>query len=403
MKVLIWTQYFWPESFHINQVVAELSEQGIEVTVITGKPNYPDGEIFPGYKARGVCTEYHDGVEIIRLPLLPRGTSSAKGLVLNYLSFIFSGYLFAAGALRKRNFDIVFVYAPSPLLQALPAIFISWLKRARLVLWVQDIWPESLQATGFVKNRWILKSVEHIVRYIYRFSDSILIQSEGFQKSVRRLTKNKTKIRVFQNSAQDVEHVNVQSFSDPLEISRHFSIIFAGNIGIAQSCLTIVDAAKLLQDHHEIRFYIVGSGSMVEVINQTINSEQLTNIELVGRVSHEEIPSIYASASVLLLTLRDDSTLSATIPSKFQGYLAAGKPIIASCNGQTAQVLSDSQAGLICAAEDPRQLADAVLELYTSGSERLESMGKNGRRYFLRNYQLPARVAQLVEHFKTLI
>ncbi|NWD80778.1 glycosyltransferase WbuB, partial [Pseudomonas reactans] len=152
MRVLVWTQYFWPESFHINHVVEELRAQGAQVTILTGKPNYPGGKIFDGYRSTGIQSEYHDGIEIIRLPLRARGKNSGKGMALNYLSFILSGYFFAPWVLRGRKYDVVFVYAPSPLLQALPAVFVSFAKRAPLVVWVQDIWPETLLATGFIKN-----------------------------------------------------------------------------------------------------------------------------------------------------------------------------------------------------------------------------------------------------------
>lgn len=403
MKVLVWTQYFWPENFHINQVVAELREQGAEVTVLTGKPNYPDGKIFPGYSASGVVVEQRDGVEIIRLPLCPRGKSSAKGLVLNYLSFIASGCLLGPWALRRRKFDVVFVYAPSPLLQALPAIIVAWLKRAPLVLWVQDIWPESLQATGFVTNRRVLKAVEQVVRLIYRFSDSILIQSEGFRDSVRRLSSNERKIKFFPNSAEAPSRAFDPVDKQLSHISQHFSVVFAGNIGVAQSCATIVEAARILQAYKEIRFFIVGSGSMEKAITGMIQDERLSNIELLGRVSPAEVSGIYAAASALLLTLRDDPILAATVPSKFQSYLAAGKPIIASCNGQTAQVLADAKAGLDCAAQDAQQLAEAVLELYGSDPERLQRMGERGRAYFLSHFHLPARVSELIEHFDNVV
>ncbi|AZD81006.1 Glycosyl transferase, group 1 [Pseudomonas chlororaphis subsp. aurantiaca] len=403
MRVLVWTQYFWPESFHINQVVAELCKQGVDVTVLTGKPNYPDGEIFSGYSSMGVQVEQREGVEIIRLPLRPRGKSSAIGLILNYLSFIVSGYLLGLWALRGRRFDVVFVYAPSPLLQALPAIFVSWIKRAPLVLWVQDIWPESLQATGFIKNRRVLKSIEYVVRYIYRFSDLILIQSEGFRDSVQRLSSDKGKIKFFPNSAEEPIRTNELHALDLGRISRHFSVVFAGNIGTVQSCTTIVEAARLLQAYENIRFFIVGSGSMEETIANMIADQRLANVELLGRVSPQVVTTIYAASSVLLLTLRDDPILAATVPSKFQSYLAAGRPIIASCNGQTAQLLEDAEAGLSCSAEDPLQLAEAVLALFDSDRERLESMGKSGRAYFLEHFHLPARVSQLVEHFNCVL
>ena len=196
MRVLIWTQYFWPENFHINEVALSLLAQGVEVTVLTGKPNYPEGKIFVGYKAIGIQKDKYYGFDVIRIPLWQRGKNSGLGLLINYLSFILSGYLFAPYALRGKKFDVVFVYAPSPLLQALPAIYVAWLKRAPLVLWVQDIWPDALVATGFIKNRWILYMVGLVVRYVYHFSDTILIQSEGFRASVERWTKKTNHIYI---------------------------------------------------------------------------------------------------------------------------------------------------------------------------------------------------------------
>jgi len=402
MKILVWTQYFWPENFHINQVVDELRAQGADVTVLTGKPNYPEGKIFEGYRSCGIQTEYYGGVEVIRLPLRARGKNSGKGMALNYLSFIVSGYLFAPWALRGRRFDVVFVYGLSPLLQALPAVFVAFIKRAPLVVWVQDIWPETLVATGFIKSKLILKLVEYAVRYIYRFSDSILIQSEGFRSSVRRLTKKCSKIRFFPNSAKELVSTMPPMSSKLYEISRHFSVVFAGNIGVAQSCATIVDAACLLQAHQGIKFFIVGSGREEDALAQQIRDLGITNVELLGRVSPEAVSDIYAVSSALLVTLKADPGLSSTIPSKVQGYLAAGKPVVASCNGETARIIADAQAGLSCRAEDSAALASTVLELYNSDSVRREAMGRQGREFFLKHYHLPVRAAELIAHFKDL-
>lgn len=406
MRVLIWTQYFWPENFHINAVARSLKAQGIEVTVLTGKPNYPEGKIFDGYTATGIQKEEYSGIEVIRIPLRPRGKNSGKGMALNYLSFIVSGYLFTPYALRGKKFDAIFVYAPSPLLQALPAVYVSWLKCAPLVLWVQDIWPDALVATGFIKSRWILGIVGLAVRYIYRFSDSILIQSEGFRASVERWTRKKDCIRYFPNSAEDTSAeltkpiVNVQLVE---EVAASFSVMFAGNIGTAQSCETIIEAAKLLQGVPGIKFYLVGSGSMADSMRENIAENRLENVMMTGRVPAEDMSLIFASASVLLLTLRDESALSSTIPSKLQSYLAAGKPVIASCNGEAASVVTKANAGLACPAGDASALADAVLKLFEMTPEERVCLGENGRAYFEAHYRLQSRVTELVTHFDDVV
>lgn len=406
MRVLIWTQYFWPENFHINAVSRSLKARGIEVTVLTGKPNYPEGKIFDGYKAAGIQREEYSGIEVIRMPLRQRGKNSGKGMALNYLSFIVSGYLFAPYALRCKKFDAIFVYAPSPLLQALPAIYVSWLKRAPLVLWVQDIWPDALVATGFIKSRWILGIVGLAVRYIYRFSDSILIQSEGFRASVERWTRKHERIRYFPNSAEDTSPelkrpiANIQLAE---EVAAIFSIVFAGNIGTAQSCETIIEAAKLLHHVPAIKFYLVGSGSMADSMSKNIVDGRLKNVAMTGQVPAEDMSVIFASASVLLLTLRDDAALSSTIPSKLQSYLAAGKPVIASCNGEAASVITKANAGLACPAGDASALADAVLKLFQMTPEERVRLGENGRAHFEAHYRLQSRVTELVTHFEDVV
>lgn len=407
MRLLIWSQYFWPENFHINEVTYHLSTQGVEVTVLTGKPNYPEGRIFAGYRSSGVQREAHDGYEVIRMPIKERGTGSARGLILNYLSFVFSGYFVAPVALRGMQFDAVFVYAPSPLIQALPAILVAWLKDAPLILWVQDLWPDALQATGFVKNTWLLRGMEVLIRHIYRRCDSILIQSEGFRSSVEKLVDDPGKVRFFPNSAEPIpEQPSTSASSGSVvaeDIAKSFSVVFAGNIGTVQSCETIVAAAGLLHEYPEIRFFLVGSGSMAETIANKISDERLDNVVMTGRVQADEIPGIYAVASVLLLSFQPDSTLSATIPSKLQGYLAAGKPIIASSDGEPARVLNKAGAGLTCAPGDPQALAKAVLELYEMAPEERDALGMKGKKYFMANFHLPDRIAELITHIEDLV
>ena len=140
MRILLLTQYYWPENFIINSVVKLLAVRGVEVTVLTGKPNYPDGKIFKGYQSLGCQIELHDGTTILRLPILTRGYRSRIRLSLNYISFIFSGILFGRSLVGERGYDLVFVYAPSPLLQALPAIWLARWHKVPLVVWVQDLW-----------------------------------------------------------------------------------------------------------------------------------------------------------------------------------------------------------------------------------------------------------------------
>ncbi len=405
MKILLWSQYFYPENFHINSIAEALSKKGLELTVLTGKPNYPEGKIVDGYNGWGVQYDSFHDATVIRVPLIPRGKGSAIRLLMNYMSFILSGCFIAAFALRRRSFDIIFVYGLSPILQALPAIFIARLKRVPLVLWVQDLWPESLRATGFIKNKFLLSIVRCFVRFIYNKADIILIQSEGFREAVESLVKDKDKekIKFFPNSSAIVE----QSLSSrheeskvAVDIRQHFSIVFTGNLGKAQSCETLLEAAELLKENEKIYFYLVGYGSQYQWIEETIKNKCLKNVVLTGRLPFEAMPEILKAASVLLVSLADDPTLSATIPSKIQSYLAAGKPIIASLNGLAAQLIKDAGAGLVVSARDARALADAVNKMYHMSESERRRFGENGRSYFDSHFLLSEKVEELINVFK---
>lgn len=406
MRLLVVTQYFWPETFGINHLVSSLVRAGLQVTVLTGKPNYPDGRVYAGYTALGIQHEDYAGADVVRVPLMPRGTASSFRLVLNYLSFIMTGYLFAPFALRGKSFDMVFVYAPSPLLQTLPAIFLAWLKRAPLVVWVQDLWPESLAATGFVRNRHALSAVEVLVRYIYRHSDSILVQSEAFRGPVSRLVADTGKIHYFPNSVDAGVHPTDpgDSVSDELvsAIRNCFSVVFTGNVGTAQFIELIVEAADALRGYPSIRFFIVGSGSREDWLAAEVRNRNLDNIVLTGRLPAAAMPTILSAASALLVTLRDEPIFAYTIPSKVQAYLAAGRPIIASMNGEGARVVVAAGAGIACVAGNSVALAEAVLAIKALTPQERAQLGENGKRYFCEHYEPQKLMKQLIGHFQSL-
>lgn len=377
MRALILSQYYWPEGFQINDIAKSMSEKGIAVEVLTGKPNYPAGEIFKGYRAWGCERETRDGVDIHRIPLMARKRGGMR-LALNYLSFVISGLLFGPWLLRGKKFDVIFVYAPSPILQAIPAILLGWLKGCPTVLWVQDLWPESLSATGHVKNKVVLGLVEHVVRFIYRHMDLLLVQSEAFIDPVSALASG-TPVKYHPNSV-------AESFSSPAIVEspaipglgRGFSVVFAGNIGTAQAVEVIVEAATLLREEQDIHFVVLGDGSRRDWMLQQANSLALVNLHLPGRFPVETMPGIMQNASALLVTLADEEIFRFTVPSKVQAYLAAARPILACLNGEGARLVGDAGAGLIVPAEDGRALADAILQMYHMPQQERDAMGKKG-------------------------
>jgi glycosyltransferase involved in cell wall biosynthesis len=399
VRLLVLSQYFWPETFRITEVVQSLRDAGCEVTVLTGQPNYPDGVVADGYSALSVRTQVRDGLTIHRVPLVPRGRGSALRLVANYASFVVSAAVFGPWLLRGRRFDAILVYAPSPILQAIPAVWLAWLKGAKLVTWVQDLWPESLSATGFVRNRQALAAVAMLVRWIYRRNDLLLAQSEAFVEPVARMAGG-TPVVYHPNPGELAFSAPKSDAPPALVLDPGFNVVFAGNLGTVQALDTVVAAAGLLRDVPDIRFVIVGSGSRGDWLADEVKRRGLGNVQLAGRFPPQAMPGILAQASALLVTLARDPILAQTVPSKVQAYLAAARPIVAALDGEGARVVEDAGAGVACPAEDAAALAAAVRRLRSLPAEEQQRMARQGRAYYERHFDpavLAARLRQLLE------
>lgn len=398
------SQHFWPESFIINDIVRTLGNQGHEVVVATGKPNYPDGKVFEGYRAWGTQREHYCGqIEVVRVPLWPRGRGGAKNLVLNYLSFIFSALLFLPWMLRKRKFDAILVFATSPLLQAIPAIPLKWLKHARLVLWVQDLWPESLAATGFIRNRHMLRIVGWLVRVIYHYSDTLLVQSRAFIEPVAKYADS-LKIAYYPNSAELSPVVTGEELPDELNflLEQNFCIVFAGNLGTAQALDTLVQAAVALKDEEKIRLVLVGSGSRLEWLKAQKQAYDLDNLVLPGRFPVTMMPQLFEKSAALLVSLTNEEIFSQTIPSKVQAYLAAGRPILASMNGEGARVIREAEAGFTSPAEQVAPLVANIRKMLALRQAERDAMGASGRAYFDAHFEMNKQCNVLIGHLAGL-
>lgn len=403
MNILIFTQYFWPENFRINEIADAIYSLGHDVEVVTGRPNYPEGTIFSGYSSWTVKKEIWKNILIYRLPILARGKKSPFKLALNYLSYIVSGLLFAPFLLKKKKYDVIFVYGVSPIFQVIPASFLGWLKGVPVVLWVQDLWPQSAEATGYIKSGWLLKILEKFVKFSYSHTDLILVQSQAFIDPVSRLAP-KIPVLYYPNSVDkdfytskklDVPHID--------SLTSGFSVLFAGNVGEAQSMETIISAAKNLLAYPEIKIVIIGTGSKVDWVREEIKEKSLNNIFLEGRFPIETMPILMRQASVLLVPLTNQPIFSLTVPNKLQAYLAVGRPIIASLNGEGARIIEEAKAGLSVRAEDDEALANAILSMYQmSDNERLQ-LGENGRAYFKANFDEDSLINDLIKHFECLI
>lgn len=405
MHVLVVTQYFWPENFRINDLVSGLIERGHKVTVLTGIPNYPEGRFYTGYGVFRNSSQDYNGARVIRVPLVPRGKGGGVTLVLNYLSFVLSACIFAPFRCRVQ-YDLVFIFEPSPVTVALPALFLKFLHKIPIMFWVQDLWPESLAATGAVRSRWILDRVSGVVRFIYRRCDKILITSQSFRKSIELHDGALENILYFPQSAEDIfqplaERQTVAALNG---IPQGFWIMFAGNIGAAQDFQTIVVAAEKLKGHQDIHWVIVGDGRMREWAESEVSTRGLSdNFHFLGRHPLEAMPAFFSLADVLLVTLRKEPIFALTIPAKIQSYLACGRPVIAALDGVGALIVEEAGAGFTCPAESPDSLVRAILKMYETPKSVREKMGINGRRYYEANFDRNMLLDRLEEWMRDLV
>jgi colanic acid biosynthesis glycosyl transferase WcaI len=389
VHILVVTQYFWPENFRINDLALALRERGHRVTVLTGMPNYPRGRLFSGYSALAPAGEDYHGIEVKRVPLIPRFSGKGWQLAINYLSFALSASMLAPFRCRER-IDVIFVFEPSPVTVGLPAIALKARSGAPILFWVQDLWPESLSATGAVRSPKVLTWVKKLVRYIYRRCDRILVQSEGFIPRITELGVPRQKLAYFPNWAESLYRPVEVDLDAPerAELPTGFRVMFAGNIGTAQSFETILAAAEALKPHPEIQWIVLGDGHQRHWVEQEIRRRGLTGcVRMLGHHPAETMPVYFALADALLVTLRDDPIVSLTIPSKIQSYQACGRPIIAALNGDGARIVREADCGVTCPAGDADGLARAVLNLYQMQPEGRRAMGMRGRAYFLEHFE----------------
>ncbi|UXZ24474.1 glycosyltransferase family 4 protein [Pseudomonas sp. YeP6b] len=400
LNIAIVTQYFYPESFIINDIVEELACLGHTVEVFTGQPNYPEGDTYEGYDP-AACSEqiYKGSVKVNRVPLRPRKSGGAKNLLLNYLSFVKNGVRYFPKQNAGKQFDAIIVFAVSPITAAIPAIVLKRSSKAHLMVWVQDLWPETLKATGFIKNPLLLKAIGVLVRLIYAQADTVLVQSEAFISSASKYVA-KDKLVYYSNSYRAPAPQAKPADGLPFEISQlllsNFCVVFAGNLGFAQSLETIVDAAKALL-HLDCKIVVVGSGSRLDWVQEQKHHHQLHNLELVGRLPSSVMPELFAKSEALLVTLKCEEIFALTIPSKIQAYMAAGKPILAALDGEGARIVAQAGAGLCSPAEDAAALAKNIEALYEATPEKRADYGAAAFRFFCDNYEMKTQCRRLVQ------
>jgi len=390
MRVLLVTQYFYPENFKSNDMAFELAARGYEVTVLTGIPNYPQGSFHKGYGWLKRRKESIKGVEVIRASLLPRGKGGGTRLALNYFSWAFFASVRVFFLSLRKKYDVILVHEPSPVTQGIPAVVAKKMMKAPLYFWVLDLWPESLVSAGGVTNRYVLSFFEQMVKWIYNHSDKILISSRGFSESILQKGDYKDKLIYFPNWAESIfedQHTfNTERLPD---LPEGFRVMFAGNIGEAQDFENIMQAALLLREEKSVRFVLIGDGRKKDWVEGFIREHGLEEtVYCPGRYPLEAMPAFFRQADVLLLALKDELIFNLTVPAKLQAYMAFGKPVVAMLNGEGGALIEDSGCGRVVKAGDSAELAHHILKLSKCSREVLESMGERGKSYCKRYFDL---------------
>jgi glycosyltransferase involved in cell wall biosynthesis len=380
-RLILLTQWFDPEPTFKGLVFARaLAVRGYEVEVVTGFPNYPGGKMYPGYKILPIQRTTIDGVAVTRLPLYPSHDAGAVGRILNYVSFFLSAWLYLTFAARRA--DIVYAYHP-PLTVGLAAVGAKFFRRTPTVLDIQDIWPDTLTATGMIGNARALRLVGALCRWVYKRVSHIVVLSPGFRRLLIKRGVPEAKITVIPNWADEVAIGSAATTVAVPNLPGKFRLLFAGNIGRAQKLDIVLDAAALLQDvRPDIAVILLGSGLEVPRLRSRTNAEGIYNVHFLPPVPMAKVGAYLAAADALLVHLRNDPLFAITIPSKTQAYLAAGRPLIMGVAGDAADITKAAAAGLVVPPEDAQALASAIKKLADMPPEGRAAMGKAGRRYY---------------------
>lgn len=403
MKILLLTQWYPPEPQEfLAEMAQSLKALGHEVTVLTGFPNWPSGEVYPGYRIRPWQREIMDGIRVVRVALYPDHSRSGLKRALNYISFAVSAMMLGPWLVKRPDV----IHAIPPLTVGIPAWLLSRLWRVPFTHEIQDIWPETLAATGMLNNQRALAYIGRFAKWLYKRASAIRVISLGFKANLIQKGVSPEKIHVISNWVDTDFYKPVErdpELSAKLGLAGRHNVMYAGAIGPAQGLDTVLEAAKLLVDVPQIQIVIVGDGIDRAHLEDLSRAYDLHNTIFLGRYPSEAMPGLYAQADVLLVHLRDDPLFRITIPHKVFTCLASGKPVLVAIEGDAAAVAKSAQAGLTCPSGDPKALADAIRRFYEMSPNDRHALGQNGRRAVCKDYGRDYLVEQIAIMLETVV
>lgn len=385
--ILVISQYFFPEQFRINDICEEWVKRGYKVTVVTGIPNYPQGKYYKNYGLFEKRNETYKGIDIIRLPLIPRGNSFIM-LALNYVSFVISGFFW--NLFTKIKADYVYIFEVSPMTQALPGVWYAKKREIPCYLYVTDLWPENVEIVAGVTNKKILNAIGAMVDYVYKRCDRIFTSSQSFVQAIADRGIDKDKLEFWPQYAEAYYKPLDESEAHVPEIPRDgtFNIIFAGNIGVAQGLDILPAAAKILKNRNlKVRFNIVGDGRFKDTLKEMVKDKEVKEFfNFVGKQPPTRIPEFMAVCDTTLISLSKSKVFSITLPAKTQSCLACGVPVLVSADGEIQNIIESAGAGLCSNAGDAVGLAENIMKLVNLPEDNRIQMAQSAAQYYKDNF-----------------
>ncbi|AVM58666.1 glycosyltransferase WbuB [Bacteroides heparinolyticus] len=388
MRILLVTQYFYPEVFKSNDLAFELVKRGHHVDALVGIPNYPDGKYFDGYGLFSKRYEVVNGVNVYRCFQTPRGKGGWR-LPFNYLSYVISGCLWVLFFIAwKKKYDCIIGHEPSPIFQAYPALLLRKLRKIPFYYWIMDLWPDAMKSGGGIKNEKVVNFVDKLVKDIYNQTDKILITSKRFRELIEQKGDFKDKIIYFPNWSDDILEMSAD-YEIP-QAPEGFKIMIAGNLGKSQNLEAVTEVMLGLKDEPEVKWIFVGGGSRKEWLENFIKGNGMENKAVcLGQYPFEAMPAFYKQADVMLVTLRAGFPhLEAVVPARLQSYMSAGRPVLAMIGCGGADIIDESQCGYAVPAGDSEALIRVIREKVLTNRESFEKMGRNSRDYYMKNYRM---------------
>ncbi len=393
MKILIISQRFWPENFRITDIAESLVSLGHQVTVLCGLPNYPKGYIFDDYKHGKNRVQEHNGVKIIRAKEIGR----RHGILFRFLNY-WSFPHYANKLINKldKDFDVVLINELSPIMSANPGLKYAKKYNKKVVMYEMDLWPESLLAGGIKKDSLIYNHYKKVSSNIYSKCDKILVSTKEHIDYIKLLPNcNELDIGYLPQYADTV--FEESDFEN--EDNGVIDLMFAGNIGKAQSVDTIIRAAALLKDDPNFKFHIVGSGSELDNVKKLASELKTDNAVFYGQRPLEDMPGLYKIADAMLVTLEDKPYANMTIPGKVQSYMAVGKPIIGAINGSCANFIKNNNVGFVCPSGDSESLANLIKNL---NPKELQLIGEHSKNVYFNKYSKSIFMNKLISTLESM-